>query len=447
MDDITFWTYVVFLALTCLCALLQVKVNQTKSSVLTTSSPNFVALQRKFYFAYFLALISDWLQGPYVYKLYSSYGFVESQIALLYVMGFASSALFGTFTGILADRCGRRKTSVAFCVIYAVCCLTKISPNFYVLLVGRILGGVATSMLFSTFESWYVYEHKERHEFPAEWMSVTFSRATFWNGVLAIVSGVVANTFAEFFDYGPVAPFLLAVPVLILCLFVICKTWEENFGSCQDHFARSCMDGVHQIFSDKLILMLGMIQSLFECVMYMFVFVWTPILDAGGGTPLGIVFACFMVCIMIGSSLYQMASSVPYSPETILKWSLGLGFLSMGTCFLATMTAIPFIPMVYAAFLVLEVSIGIYFPTMSYLRSKIIPESHRASIMNWFRLPMNAITCGGLLWLHRKNSGNGNHQIFTISLAMIALAFGISVTFSQKIRLRATSMSDSEDQH
>ena len=58
---------------------------------------------------YFLALLGDWLQGPYVYKLYAFYGFKESQIAVLYVAGFASSVIFGTCTGPIADIWGRRK--------------------------------------------------------------------------------------------------------------------------------------------------------------------------------------------------------------------------------------------------------------------------------------------------------------------------------------------------
>lgn len=37
----------------------------------------------------------------------------------------------------------------------------------------------------------------------------------------------------------------------------------------------------------------------------------------------------------------------------------------------------------YCAFLVLEVAIGMYFPAMSYAKSQIIPESHRANVMNW----------------------------------------------------------------
>ena len=141
-----------------------------------------------------------------MYKLYAYYGFKESQIAVLYVAGFASSVIFGEFlklfsvlfykkifagtcTGPLADLWGRKKMAISFAVIYTFCCLTKLSPNFNWLLIGRVFGGIATSMLFSTFESWYVYEHSERHGFPSEWIGITFSVTTFWNGILAIVAG------------------------------------------------------------------------------------------------------------------------------------------------------------------------------------------------------------------------------------------------------------------
>ncbi len=39
----------------------------------------FVSFQRSFFLVYFLALLGDWLQGPYVYKLYAYYGFKASQ--------------------------------------------------------------------------------------------------------------------------------------------------------------------------------------------------------------------------------------------------------------------------------------------------------------------------------------------------------------------------------
>ena len=40
-------------------------------------------------------------------------------------------------------------------------CITKHSPQYTVLMVGRILGGIATSLLNSAFESWLIAEHNK----------------------------------------------------------------------------------------------------------------------------------------------------------------------------------------------------------------------------------------------------------------------------------------------
>ena len=42
---------------------------------------------------------------------------------------------------------------------YTLGCLTKHVNNFWVLCGGRVLCGIATSLLFSAFESWLVSEH------------------------------------------------------------------------------------------------------------------------------------------------------------------------------------------------------------------------------------------------------------------------------------------------
>jgi len=46
----------------------------------------------------------DWLQGPYVYALYSFYGYDKGDIGRLFIAGFGSSMLFGTIVGSFADR-------------------------------------------------------------------------------------------------------------------------------------------------------------------------------------------------------------------------------------------------------------------------------------------------------------------------------------------------------
>ena len=43
------------------------RTDQQKSSV---SNANFIKFQRSFFLVYFLALLGDWLQGPYVYRVW-----------------------------------------------------------------------------------------------------------------------------------------------------------------------------------------------------------------------------------------------------------------------------------------------------------------------------------------------------------------------------------------
>lgn len=54
---------------------------------------------------------------------------------------------------------GRKRMSVLYCITYILSCFTKHSPQYRVLMLGRVLGGIATSLLFSSFESWLVAEH------------------------------------------------------------------------------------------------------------------------------------------------------------------------------------------------------------------------------------------------------------------------------------------------
>ena len=64
-------------------------------------------------------------------------------------------------------------------------------------------------------------------------------------------------------------------------------------------------------------LLLGLIQSLFEGSMYVFVLEWTPALtvkssdksDASNPPiPHGFIFAAYMVAVMIGSNLFKVLS-------------------------------------------------------------------------------------------------------------------------------------------
>eukprot|EP00899_Mesostigma_viride_P004902 jgi/Mesvir1/14412/Mv09798-RA.1 len=280
------------------------------------TSKSFVRFQRNYLVVYLLALAADWLQGPYVYALYDHYGYTRGEIAVFFIAGYISSLLFGTLCGLLADTFGRKKICLLYCCAYSIGCATKHFNNTPILMLGRVCAGVSTSILFSAFEAWMVSQHN-KHMFKSDWLSLTFGTTTLYNAVVAILSGIVANVVVDWAGLNLVVPFDLAICALVLCGTAIVAGWEENYGlGAQADVKQILQGGMHSLWNDQRILLLGLVQSLFEGSMYTFVFLWTPSLQAGGQhIPHGLVFACFMVCIMIGSTV---ASILLHGHDTAL---------------------------------------------------------------------------------------------------------------------------------
>ena len=59
-------------------------------------------------------MLADWLQGTNMYTLYQSYGV---DVGTLFLTGFSSAAIFGTFLGLFVDRFGRRNGCIVFCLL------------------------------------------------------------------------------------------------------------------------------------------------------------------------------------------------------------------------------------------------------------------------------------------------------------------------------------------
>ncbi|XP_043939824.1 molybdate-anion transporter [Protopterus annectens] len=427
-------TYIAFFGLLALCLGLEFSACRTKTKSSSCSNSVFLSFQLEYYQVYFLALTADWLQGPYLYKLYQHYQFLESQIAIIFVCGFASSVFFGLISTSLADWVGRKKSCILFSLTYSICCLTKLSQDYFVLIVGRILGGLSTSLLFTAFEAWYIHEHTQRHDFPTEWITLTASQASFWNHIIAIGAGVIANIFAEWFGLGPVAPFMVSIPFLMLTGVFIMRSWNENYGNPRIRFAKMCTDGLKCLISDRRVLLLGTIQALFESVVYIFIFLWTPVLDPYG-PPLGIVFSSFMAASMIGSSLYRIATSKKYhlQPMHILSLSVLMVFFSLFMLTFSTNPGQENPSESFLAFLLIELACGLYFPAMGFLRRKVIPETSQVGVMNWFRVPLNLLACLGLLILHDSDK-TGTRNMFAICAALMVMALLAVVSLFTVVR-------------
>ena len=298
----------------------------------------------------------------------------------------------------------------------------KLSRNYGVLIGARLLSGFATSLLFSAFEAWYVHEHIETHDFPKEWIQLTTKKSTLLNGLLAILAGLIATLVAEWANFGPIAPFMCAIPCLLAASVYIALFWDENYSTqAKSSIQKSFKAALREIFTEPKIFVIGAIQSLFESVMYIFVFIWTPILKPTN-PPLGVVFSCFMICIMLGSGLNQLLTHKQMPATNQLGFAIAVALLANLTCVMATHPSDPHHLLAFFAFLAFETAVGVYYPTMNFLCSRIIPEAHRRSIVNCFRLPLNLIACAVLMMLHNHTFQHGNRLIFVTCCALLGVA-------------------------
>ena len=392
-------------------------LGRVKTEEPVINNPAFLGFQRKYFVVYYLALLAEWFQAPYLYKLYSFYGFIDTQIAIIYVCGFVSSVVFGTYAGFLVDVWGRKKLCVLFTVLYSVCCVTKLSRSFSILLAGRIIGGMSTSLLFSSFDSWYTHEHLQTNEFPPEWIQATFSKASSVNSIIAIAAGIIANAVSDWFGFGPVAPFVLAIPFLMLAGVMISCIWNENYGKTRQ-ILKPCCQSLRLIISDRRVFITGAVQALFESVMYIFVFLWTPVLDPAK-PPLGIVFASFMGCIMIGGQIYDCLSQRGVKVTQILPVVI---YITMFANIAASYASANHPRTSFLIFIIIELLCGIYFPAIGKLRYLTLPDAHHSGIINWFRVPLNAIAAFVLLALHDTHSSHGISALFALCAVLLGMA-------------------------
>lgn len=102
-------------------------------------------------------------------------------------------------------------------------------PYLPVLLLGRVLGGVSTSILYSAFESWLISASNSLALSQSDLSSI-MGRASLVNGFVAAATGVISNELVA--ATGSFAsPFVASGALLLLGWVVIKGTWTENYGS------------------------------------------------------------------------------------------------------------------------------------------------------------------------------------------------------------------------
>ena len=154
-------------------------------------------------------------------------------------------------------------------------------------------------------------------------------------------------------------------------------------------------DTIRTIFTDKRVISLGLASCFFEGSMYLFVFFWAPSLKStlpkssldleARSLPYGLIFANFMASMMLGSLIFNhIVSSWSMRHDRLILVVL----LTAGATFLVDVFfSIEWI--VFWGFCIFEVCVGMYFPTMGYLKGKYVDDSCRSAVYATLRIPLN----------------------------------------------------------
>ena len=398
------------------------------------------SLTRRYVVVYALATFGDWIQGAYLYAAYRGHGLAKREIGCVYVLGYAVSATIGTAVAAMGDGHGHKRLVEAYGWLYAASCGLLRSNAVVALLTSRVLGGVAYSLLFSSFESWVITEADEMRIDRKKLVGL-FSVATFFNAASAVAAGLVGNLVVQLsesdkftwigmeigknrltnldgehkeqsaltlstnaytpaFDVGAVSLILCAVCARILWPNrTVGRPNSDSLGPpglpASTQSAASLMAAMKMIIRTTELFSLGITNSLYEASLHLFVFVWTPVLEKratdGDLIPHGLLFSAFMICKMVGSQAFNVFGS-KITAETMLRFVLSGSAL----CFtVATLSTNYWLTVL--AFCAFEFGLGVYWPTMSILRAQHVPNKLRATMTSAFRIPLNFLVVALLL--------------------------------------------------
>eukprot|EP00946_MAST-07B_sp_MAST-7B-sp1_P002928 g2928.t1 len=373
--------------------------------------------QRNWLTAFGFAQLAQWMQQPFLFRLYASFGFDHSEVVTLFLMTYASSAVLGTLVGMLADRLGRKRGCFLFVVLFIMSTLGKCSAHhsFTRLTVCHVVDGIVLSLLYTSFESWMVSEHFASC-YPQTHLHRTFELGSIMNGAIAVIAGIVSSIAAGIAgNYGPFAGSLIPV----LCSAMLMRNWTENFGEVAGPFKLSAI--VDAFRRDQKIGLLGLAQTFFDSAMYVVRYAWMPALAVavaaqGGGQSsnnrpdeaYATVFASLMLSVMIGGILFSIMRrsslcTTGFGGGTGRNTSFArVALPAHGValiCLIGTVALFDSGPLaMFWCFVGVEMAYGYFWPCHGVMRSEFLPETHRSSMMNIFLLGRNFVVMFALMY-------------------------------------------------
>jgi hypothetical protein len=166
------------------------------------------------------------------------------------------------------------------------------------------------------------------------------------------------------------------------CLWAENKPNAESHSSMNKNFMEACKE-----LKKREVLCMGIIESLFQAVVNIYLFAWTPILQnsTDTGINVGFIFTCFVTTMIMGTTIYEIFM-IYLRCEYYISISISL-LIELVLFFFVS-----YIDSFLIRFILLSSINGVtgfFNPLNSIIKSRILVEKHRATLMSIFRIPLN----------------------------------------------------------
>lgn len=122
-------------------------------------------------------------------------------------------------------------------------------------------------------------------------------------------------------------------------------------------------------------------------MLHIFIFSWVPTIKQIKENPnTSNMFTSLMMAMMVGGGCFRVLFNVYKKSFNVSKI---ISLIAVSSMFLIICTNS--YNNIFIGYIIFEVSIGMFYPTFSKIKSEYLPEEYRGTLMNVFKIPFNII--------------------------------------------------------
>jgi MFS family permease len=268
-----------------------------------------------------IAKAAEWCLGPFTYEFLDKYhGLSLESIGRFTAISYLSNLLMGpTVVGYLNDKSDRKLPCFLYGILMCASCYIRQIKNPGAILFSNIFYGMCSSILYSSFESWFVKETNAKlkdENIKSSLQSSAFEKSMISDSITAVTVNFIVSNLRR--SYGIQAPYYFSMILALISSFLVSTLFEpiENVEADQKvpvskHEFKDVLANIAEslkvCYSKSFIILIGITESLLFTTLHIFIFMWSPALkELNPEVNNSEIFTLFMIALMLGGALFKV---------------------------------------------------------------------------------------------------------------------------------------------